>query len=193
MNFLGHAVLSFGDADLLAGNMIADQVKGKAAFQKFPERIQQGILLHRKIDAFTDAHPATARAKILFRSAYGLYAGALMDILYDHFLANDARYFPDEKTLQDFAAKCYSQLESNAAFFPPPFALFFPFMKTQNWLFNYRNLKGMKQSLLGLQRRAKYLTEVDTAFEIFIAHYYLLNQCYFECMDDLAGYVKVAP
>src|SRR4051812_21980877 len=99
MNYLGHAVLSFGDADILTGNMIADHVKGKLALEKFPHGIKKGIELHRKIDAKADSHPATQRGKLLFREHYGLYSGAIMDTLYDHFLANDPKIFPTSETL----------------------------------------------------------------------------------------------
>src|SRR5947207_2830586 len=51
MNFLAHAFLSFNDPGLLVGNMIADSVKGKEA-DNYPDRIRQGILLHREIDSF---------------------------------------------------------------------------------------------------------------------------------------------
>ena len=36
MNYLGHAFLSFNNADILTGNMIADHVKGKLALDKYP-------------------------------------------------------------------------------------------------------------------------------------------------------------
>src|ERR1044072_1760539 len=107
MNYLGHAFLSFGDADILTGNLIGDHVKGKLALEKFPERIRQGILLHRKIDQFTDEHPATTRATLLFREHYRLYAGAVMDSLYAHFLANDPKQFSSESKLLEFSQKTY--------------------------------------------------------------------------------------
>ena len=53
MNYLAHAYLSFGDPDILAGNMISDFVKGKKKYE-YPDRIQMGITLHRKIDEYTD-------------------------------------------------------------------------------------------------------------------------------------------
>ena len=191
MNYLGHAVLSFDDAELLTGNMIADHVKGKLALKNFPEGVQNGILLHRKIDQFTDEHPATARAKLLFRSDYGLYAGALMDSLYDHFLANDAKYFSSAKDLLDFTGNLYQQLNTQRRWFPPRFAALYEYMERDNWLYGYRNLAGVRQALTGLSRRAAYMPDPAKAFEIFIAHYYQLAQCYYEMMDDMARYVKV--
>jgi acyl carrier protein phosphodiesterase len=191
MNYLGHALLSFDDPDILTGNMIGDHVKGKLALQQFPERIRMGIELHRSIDAFTDAHPAIARAKVWFRPDYGLYAGALMDSLFDHFLAGDARYFRTEQDLLQFSLYTYQQLESRKEFFPAVFAQYFPYMKEHNWLYGYRTLRGMEKALGGLHRRAQYMPPPEKAYQIFVTHYYSLAQCYFEFIDDMVRFVKI--
>src|SRR4051812_26110944 len=83
MNFLAHAYLSFGRADILTGNLISDFVKGKAQYT-YPEQIQKGIRLHRAIDTFTDTHDATKEAMHFFKTPYRLYSGPIVDILYDH-------------------------------------------------------------------------------------------------------------
>jgi acyl carrier protein phosphodiesterase len=94
MNYLAHAYLSFEITDITVGNMISDFVKGKQKFD-YPFAIQQGITLHRAIDSFTDSHAVTRQAKSFFRESYGLYAGPLVDVVYDHFLANDTLRFPE--------------------------------------------------------------------------------------------------
>lgn len=190
MNYLGHALLSFGDAELLTGNMIGDHVKGKLALEHFPGRIRQGLVLHRAIDTYTDNHAAIARAKVWFRPEYGLYAGAIVDSLFDHFLANDAHYFPSEKDLLAFSLETYHKLETQSAFFPQSFAGYFPYMKEQNWLYRYRTLPGIRRSLGGLARRAQYMPAPDAAYDLFITHYYQLNQCYYEFIDDVSTFVK---
>lgn len=192
MNYLGHAVLSFGQEEILVGNMIADHVKGRKSLETFPERIRQGIVLHRQIDAFTDAHPAIARAKIWFRADFGLYSGAVIDSLLDHFLANDPHYFPTAAALQEFSARSYEQLARHAASFPEIFAGYFPHMRDHDWLFNYRNHKGVQRSLKGLQRRAKYIPDTDKAYALFLGHYYQLAQCYEEFIAAIDPYVKRA-
>jgi acyl carrier protein phosphodiesterase len=190
MNFLGHAVLSFGNDGILTGNMIGDHVKGRLALEHYPPDVKKGILLHRKIDAYTDEHPATQRAKIWFRESYGLYAGALMDTLYDHFLANDAKYFPSSEELKKFSLDTYNQLEKNEQYFPERFKAMFPYMREHNWLYGYRVLPGVQRSLQGLARRATHMPPVDKAYEIFITHYYQLAQCYYEFMDDVAKFAR---
>jgi acyl carrier protein phosphodiesterase len=191
MNYLGHAVLSFGDPQLLTGNMIGDHVKGKLALEKFPDGIRKGILLHRKIDAYSDVHPATQRAKLWFREDYGLYAGAIMDTLYDHFLANDAKLFNSEKHLLDFTMETYASLEQNQQWLPEKFASYFPHMQQHNWLYGYRTLQGMQRSLQGLHRRAQYMPPPENAYKIFVTNYYQLAQCYYELIDDMIRFVKI--
>ncbi len=170
--------------------MIGDYVKGMARLEEFPEGIKQGVMLHRKIDAFADTHPATLRAKNLFRADYRLYAGAFVDSLYDHFLANDPHYFPGEKDLSRFAQEVYQTLTRFQSLLPEPFQRMLPYMIKDNWLYNYRTLRGMQNSFRGLVHRAKYLDSSDKAYEILVGHYYELNQYYFDFIDDITSYVK---
>ena len=176
MNYLAHAYLSFSDPDILAGNMISDFVKGKKKFD-YPDRMQMGIALHRKIDEYTDTHPATRQAKEYLKKAAGLYAGSFMDIIYDHFLANDPYEF-EEGALAVFAQNTYGQLESYEKWLPEKFHRFFYYMRTQNWLLHYRSDQGIHQSFQGLCRRAKYIDDPEPVFEAFLNHYEELKMAY---------------
>jgi acyl carrier protein phosphodiesterase len=176
MNYLAHAYLSFDDKEILTGNIISDFVKGKKQFD-YPSRIHAGIRLHRLIDDFTDGHAATREAKEFFRPYYRLYSGAFIDVVYDHFLATDEAEFTDSSLLA-FSEKVYASLESNTKWLPGSFAAMFPFMRSQNWLFNYRMPWGIERSFHGIVRRASYLRESDTAFGLFSKYYQPLQQCY---------------
>lgn len=177
MNLLAHAYLSFGNPSILVGNMISDYVKGKQKFLYDPA-IQQGIELHRIIDEFTDQHPATGRAKVFFKPAYRLYAGAFVDVVYDHFLANDISLFADEMALDRFAQQTYISLAAYKQIMPERFARMLPYMQAQNWLYNYRYNQGIERSFEGLVRRAAYLDESAVAFSIFEKEYESLKNCY---------------
>ena len=190
MNFLAHAMLSFDDNQILSGNMFADFVKGLKALEQFPKGIKTGILLHRKIDEYTDHHPATLKAKNIFRPQYRLYSGAFVDIVFDHFLANDPRYFPDLKELKRQTEHIYAEVYKNEAYFPEKFSYLFKIMSQENWLYEYHNFKGLKQGLAGITRRAKYLDEWQIGFELCMRHYYELNQLYFDLIDDIVVYTK---
>jgi acyl carrier protein phosphodiesterase len=176
MNFLAHAYLSFENPQILAGNMISDFVKG-AKKNDYPKDVRQGIELHRAIDQFTDEHPATREAALIFRPHYRLYSGALVDVLYDHFLANDPEQFSDE-SLQAFTQATYKALEEQASVLPIRFVQVLAYMKADDWLYNYRYYRGIEQSLHGLVRRAAYLEESATAYRLFREHYSTLQSCY---------------
>ena len=176
MNYLAHAWLSFGLPEILVGNMISDYVKGKKKFD-YPEEVQKGIALHRAIDRYTDTHAATAIAKQYFKAEYGLYSAAFVDVVFDHFLANDPNEFTDE-SLMKFSQETYRLLEPYAAIFPEKFARMYPYMRTQNWLYHYRFEQGIASSLGGLVRRAAYLNDSAPAFNIFKENYGQLDDCY---------------
>lgn len=184
MNYLAHAYLSFGIAEITVGNLISDFVKGKKKFD-YPERIQQGIALHRAIDDFTDTHPVTRQAKLIFSEAYGLYSGAIVDVVYDHFLANDPLIFPTDATLESFAQKTYSQLSDWQPVFPDRFARMFQYMRSQNWLYGYRFKQGLNNSLEGLARRAAYMKDAGEAQHLTAGHHDELQALYAQFFPSL--------
>ncbi len=191
MNFLAHAYLSFNDPQILTGNLISDFVKGKKKFD-YSTGIQNGIALHRAIDQFTDTHEITRLAKEKFKSHYRLYAGAFVDVVYDHYLANDKNEF-DSGDLAAFASNTYTLLEPFIQLSPEKFQIIFPFMRKQNWLYNYQFKWGIANSLAAVVRRSAYLTESDTAYALFEQNYHYLQQCYNEFFPLLKEFVIQQP
>lgn len=189
MNFLAHAVLSFEDDDILTGNMISDFVKGKSKFT-YPLSVQNGITLHRMIDEFTDNHPATQEAKSFFRPSYRLYSGPIMDIIYDHFLANDPKEFNNGHSLNTFAKKTYRCLDRKKDLLPVVFATVFQFMKSENWLAGYRMVTAIQKSLDGLARRATYLHSAAGAYKLFLENYTALQYCYEHFFPEVKEYAR---
>ncbi|MBS1496223.1 MAG: DUF479 domain-containing protein [Bacteroidetes bacterium] len=177
MNYLAHAYLSFNNTDVLLGNMISDFVKGKKQFD-YPKQIQVGIQLHRAIDSFTDTHVATKNIKIKFKPAYGLYAGAFTDVVYDYFLANDKSIFADDTALKQFTQHTYAQLLYNEQWFGEKFGKMYPFMKSHDWLYHYRMEEGIQKAFEGVRRRANYIRETENAYSIFISHKQDMQQWY---------------
>ncbi|WP_018616259.1 ACP phosphodiesterase [Segetibacter koreensis] len=176
MNFLAHAYLSFNHPEILVGNMISDFVKGKKKFDYSPG-IQHGIAFHRQIDSFTDEHEATKEAKQFLKPAVGLYAGAFVDVVYDHFLANDINEFTDT-SLNNCAMNTYGILNNYYALLPAAFQSMLPYMQTQNWLYSYKSIAGTRNSFGGVVRRASYLYSSEEVFKLFQKHYYSLEMCY---------------
>ncbi len=85
MNWLAHVFLSPKRIDHQLGNLLADPLKGRC-WEYEAHDVCEGMRLHMRIDAFTDAHPEVSRAKKLL-TARGPLKGVVLDILYDHFLS----------------------------------------------------------------------------------------------------------
>ncbi len=176
MNYLAHAYLSFHHPDILVGNMISDFIKGKKQFD-YPPAVQKGIQLHRAIDTFTDLHPVTKEAKQFLHPAVGPYAGAFMDVVYDHFLALDVNEMT-EQGWKAFSAEVYGQLLAQEPLLPEKFDRMLPHMISQDWLYHYRFADGIERSFRGVAHRAKYLGDSGPAFLLFKEHYSALQNLY---------------
>jgi len=190
MNYLAHAYLSFEIPEITVGNLISDFVKGKQK-ETYPVKIQQGIGLHRAIDSFTDTHSATKKAKTYFKEEYGLYAGPLIDIVYDHFLANDKLVFPSGELgspLKTFAQRTYERLAAFEALLPERFARMFFYMRREDWLSHYGYKDLIFQSFEGLTRRAKYMPPAEAAKRLFETHYEELERCYVEFFPEVKDF-----
>lgn len=188
MNFLAHAYLSFGNNDLLVGNLIADTVRGKQ-IEKFPEGISQGIRLHRMIDSFTDSHPVVIQTTAVFKDSVGRYSGSFLDVAYDHFLSLDMDSIPKEGWAE-FAVKCYSVLESRGDILPAKFGSMYLYMRRENWLANYGEMWMIEKSFERLTRRASYLAEDVPVFDDFIQKYDVLKDSYNKFFPDLKAYTE---
>jgi len=154
MNFLAHIYLS-GDNDLMKiGNFMADGIHGKH-FDTFPMEIQKGIILHRAIDTFTDAHPIFRQSTKRLHANYHHYSGIIVDIFYDHFLAKNWSNYSDEK-LDDYTERFYQSLKDNYDDLTPKTQKMMPYMIDHNWLLSYQNIEGIERILAKMDTRMKY-------------------------------------
>jgi acyl carrier protein phosphodiesterase len=161
MNYLAHIYLS-GDNDLVTiGNFIADGIKGKN-YKKRQREVQIGILLHRHIDTFTDAHKTVRKSTKRLHKNYGHYSGVIVDILYDHFLAKNWKNYSNIP-LRDYADAFYNSLETNYEILPPRIQKMMPYMLADNWLLSYESIDGISRVLAGMNRRTKNISGMDKA------------------------------
>nr|WP_317632664.1 ACP phosphodiesterase [uncultured Flavobacterium sp.] len=174
MNFLAHIYLSGNDTELQIGNFIADGIRGKD-YLNFPERVSQGIMLHRNIDTFTDQHPIFKQTKKYFQPEYGLYSGIIVDMVYDHFLAKNWNDFHDQK-LELFVDKFYNTLDFNYTILPQKTQLLLPIMKSENWLVSYKELEGLRNILSKMDNRMKNKSNMQNAIKDLTLNYKNIEQ-----------------
>ena len=169
MNFLAHIYLS-GDSDLITiGNFMADGIKGKD-YRKYNRELQIGILLHREIDTFTDAHETVRKSTKRLHEKYSHYSGVIVDILYDHFLAkNWSNYcnIPLDKYVDHF----YGSLEEHFDVLPLRIKKMTPYMITNNWLLSYASIDGITKVLEGMNNRTHNKSQMNLAVNELVEFY----------------------
>jgi len=188
MNYLAHLYLSGTSEDLLIGNFIADSVKGKQ-YEQHPEEVQKGILLHRKIDTFTDQHPVVEKSKARLRSKYHKYAGVIVDIYYDHFLAV---HWDEHSSLSlaDYAQTIYTLLGNKIDMLPEKSAMFYGYMKRYDILNAYAKIEGVNQVLYGMSRRATFVSNMELATDELQEHYQLFEEEFRKFFAELKWFVE---
>jgi acyl carrier protein phosphodiesterase len=109
MNWLAHILLSEHNVDNRLGNLLGDLVKGRE-IDKLSHELRQGIDLHYAIDRFTDSHPIIKTSKQRIDPEYRKFAGILIDVFYDHFLAKNWNLY-SEIEFSDFVTDIYTSFK----------------------------------------------------------------------------------
>ncbi|MEX2233433.1 MAG: ACP phosphodiesterase [Cyclobacteriaceae bacterium] len=187
MNFLAHAYLSGDDKKILLGNFMGDFIKGRQALRKFEARVIRGVELHRAIDAFTDSHGVVDDSKNRLRPKYRHYAGVIVDVFYDHFLATHWKKF-HHKPLEDFAAETYQTIDSFSNILPLELKRMLPYMINGNWLVGYSDISGIHRALSGMASRTPYKSKMELASEDLRKHYEEFNNEFEQFFPELKSF-----
>lgn len=183
MNYLAHIYLS-GDNELVTiGNFIADGIKGKS-YKTYSIDIQKGILLHRHIDTFTDAHETVRLSTKRLHKKYSHYSGVIIDILYDHFLAKNWKNYCSVP-LEDYIDHFYDSLERNYEILPSRIQKMMPYMLADNWLVSYASIEGISRVLDGMNRRTKNRSSMNEAVVELEAFYTEFENEFSSFFDEL--------
>lgn len=188
MNFLAHIYLSFGDDDVTIGNFIADSIRGNK-YTHLPERVQKGILLHRDIDTYTDAHDIPKQSSKRLHKNYSHYSRVIVDIFYDHFLAKNWVTYSDEP-LDIFVENFYDLLEDNYSILPQGTKRMMPYMIANNWIYNYKNMEGIGRVLSGMNRRTKNKSKMNFAILDLEEHYEAFEEEFTAFFEELIIFSK---
>lgn len=119
-----------------------------------PPDLALSVRLHRRIDAVTDRHPQVQAARAGFAHGERRYAGILLDLLYDHLLAQDWAHYSAE-ALPDFATRASRHVVRESRWFeqaggPVPQAA--PFSAL---LVSYGSEAGLEQAVRRTAQRLK--------------------------------------
>jgi acyl carrier protein phosphodiesterase len=189
LNFLAHIYLSGDSREILIGNFIGDYVKGKH-ITGYPEEVKKGIMLHRNIDSFTDSHPITRSSKKIIAEKYGLYAGIIVDIYYDHFLSANWSMYSD-LPLREYIHDRYSMLDSGYSIFPAGVRSWFPYFIKSNWLETYTSFSGLNMVFKRMSYRTSLPDHAEYAVDRLRQHYDLLEENFFDFFAEIREMVQM--
>lgn len=183
MNYLAHLFLSCHDDDLMIGNFIADSIRNKEV-ANFSEGIQQGILLHRKIDSFTDNHPIVRQATRRLHPHHHKYAPVVIDVFFDNLLANNWQLYASE-TLPDFAKRMYAILTKRQLDLPLKMQKYVPNMVANDWLQKYGTTDGLQYTFERMDKRTKFKSNFVNAVSHLQADYDLYEEEFNQFFPDV--------
>lgn len=188
MNFLAHLYLSGENDDIRLGNLIGDFVKGKD-YDKYPPLVRKGILIHRKIDSFTDAHPIVRKHKTLFSPRFHKYSGIVTDIIYDHFLADEWLMFSDVK-YEEYLDNVHEGLMSRLDMVTDEMQYFINKFVKNKWLKSYDNIEGIRSVLIGMSKGTSLPPEAEFGILILKNHYRELRHDFLDYFPQLIAYIN---
>lgn len=188
MNYLAHLYLADESAESVIGNMLADFVKDDFR-EKYSAEICRGILLHRKIDVFTDTHPVFIESRNRLDERYRLLKGIIIDVFYDHFLARNWEQF-SSVPLEQFCRRVYTIFHKNRFLLPERLQKFLPRMIAENWLLSYREVEGIRWTLSGLSNRLSRKNRMAESVAELYRHYEVLQSDFMEFFPGVIEYVE---
>jgi acyl carrier protein phosphodiesterase len=188
MNYLAHLFLAEPTPEALIGNLLGDFRTG-ISLDCYPIAIRRGIETHLQIDAFTDGHGVVKASKQYFSPPLRRFAGIILDILYDHYLAKHWQNY-SSISLMEFSHYVYQVLDSHRELLPIKLKNALPDMIANNWLCCYRELTGLEYTLERTARRFKRSNPVAQGYAEILEHYDVLEQGFQQFFPELVAYVN---
>ena len=172
----------------MVGNFAGDYIKG-SKWKNYPEKIGEGVRLHRDIDSFTDNHHFYKEAKMFFKPELGLYSGIVVDFVYDHYLAKNWSDY-SVISLRDFSRKVHTVLIRNFFHLPGEVQRFLPFLIKNKRLESYATIDGITEALRIMSNYSSLPEKSDFIKTTLHENYAELESNFRQYMPLLITFVK---
>lgn len=187
MNYLAHLYLADANPESLIGSMMGDFAKGPVD-SRYAPAIAEGIVVHRKIDAFTDTHPDVITSKRRLRPTFRHYRGLLVDIFYDHFLAHNWTHY-SSLSLPSFSRRVYQVFQDHYQSFPAPMQRSVNHMIRKDLLVSYAQTASVAKALQGIETRLRRPYPLRSAMLDLNENYTALTADFKRFFPELMAYV----
>jgi acyl carrier protein phosphodiesterase len=134
---------------------------------RFTAEVRAGVVMHRRIDAFTDTHPAVGESRRIIAVQFGHYSRIIADIFFDHFLAVSWDDHVSE-SLETFLVRRFALLDQHMAVMPEGLRQIYPRMRDGNWFRSYATLEGIRTALWHTAGRLSRRPDLAAATSLLI-------------------------
>lgn len=191
MNWLAHLYFAEPTPPSRLGNLLPD-LAPPDVLRALPAAYQDGITLHRRIDAFTDAHPAFRRSVERVAPPFRRYGPIVVDIVYDHFLS---RRWPNvsRQGLADFIEDVYRDLAAPHPRLTPIAERRLAAIVDYDLLSTYQTLEGLRRSLDGVGSRLRRPVPLGSVLDRLASDFDPLEDDFAELFADLCIELQSRP
>ncbi|MGF1725104.1 ACP phosphodiesterase [Photobacterium nomapromontoriensis] len=174
MNFLAHLHLAKQCDSHLAGNLLADFIRGDP-YRLYSSNVANGIKLHRFVDSYIDALPEVLRCRQRFTPETRRVSGIALDITWDHFLAKHWHRY-HSTPLAHFVQQAQQEIALFDEEQPEAFTLTMERMWHQQWLLQYQHSDTIDRALERMALRRPRLYQLANCPAVIQRHYHLFEQ-----------------
>jgi acyl carrier protein phosphodiesterase len=187
LNYLAHFHLSHGDNALLIGALLGDFIKGPLRGER-PTGLEHGIMLHRKIDAFTDSYPELRLCHRSFDTQYRRFAGIMTDVAFDHFLSRHWHQF-HQQPLSLFSQQVFQVLSSTNELTPEA-KIYADNLARHDVFVAYQDWQIVDAALKRIGKRFRRSNPLQGAAAYLHNHYEELEQVFLKFYPELQNHVR---
>src|SRR5688500_3597364 len=187
MNYLAHALLSPDDPHILMGNLWGDLLKPRD-FEGLKPDIVKGIMLHRRIDAFTDQHEEVGEIMKLIRPFQGKYTPVVADVLMDFMLSKYWHLF-HHRSIEVFCNDKYKSVRKQIHLIPARLHPRIQRMLENQWLESCKNRDRMQTALHMLSMRASFENKIQEALRPYDLHEQKMDELFLSFFEELKAHI----
>lgn len=173
----------------MAGGFLGDFIKGRLS-GKLPVGLEQGVSLHRAIDAFTDQHAIVRQSQRRFDRKFRRYSAIICDIAFDHILASNWRQYTDIP-LDLFCQEAYRTVIDAEEYLPVAALASIRRMQISGALESYGDEKFVDLALKSISKRLSRENPLAAGFDQFLKNKPGLQRDFEEFMPVLTKFVRV--
>jgi len=188
MNYLAHLMISPEDGLSRLGNIMADFMRDVDQ-ESLPDKVWEGVQLHRSVDSFTDSHEVVKDLRKHFSPAKRRFSGIVLDVVFDHFLIKYWEKYSSSE-FHGFVDHCYEDLWQHRELMPPRMEMVVGWMIKRDWIRSYAELDHVGRALDGLAGRLKLKHDFHGSIEEVHHNYKAIESGFLKFFPELLQHIN---